>query len=165
MDLIEIFNQLSITNKSLLSVLIIILISLIKIPKIEINIWQLIAEKLGKHLNKDILNDIKILNSNVETLNKKVEDLEQTFDNHICETKTESIRDIRRRILRFDDEIIQGKYHSREHFNEIVNDIDEYEKYCIEHPEYPNNKAVIAITNIKNQYLIDLDKQKEINSK
>ena len=26
--------------------------------------------------------------------------------------------------------------------------IDDYERYCEEHPEYPNNRAVLAIENI-----------------
>ena len=34
----------------------------------------------------------------------------------------------------------------------IVGDIDKYEAYCNDHPEYPNNKAVMAIHNIKAKY-------------
>ncbi len=36
-----------------------------------------------------------------------------------------------------------------EDFNEILYNIDCYERYCRDHPEYQNNRAVHAIMNIK----------------
>lgn len=56
------------------------------------------------------------------------------------------------RILRFDDEIRHGEKHSKEHFDQIIEDIDKYEDYCRDHPKFPNNKVVFAIRNIKNVY-------------
>ena len=58
----------------------------------------------------------------------------------------------RYRILRFDDEIRHGTRHSKEHFDQILEDITEYERYCNDHPDYKNNKAVLAIENIKRVY-------------
>ena len=55
----------------------------------------------------------------------------------------------RYRILRFNDEIIQEVRHTKEHFDQILEDIDNYEKFCKENPDFPNNKAVLAIKNIK----------------
>ena len=37
-------------------------------------------------------------------------------------------------------------------FIEILADIDSYEKYCDTHPDYPNNRAGLAIENIKENY-------------
>lgn len=31
-------------------------------------------------------------------------------------------------------------------------DIDDYERYCESHPEYKNNRALMAISNIKRVY-------------
>ena len=45
-----------------------------------------------------------------------------------------------------------GKKHSKEHFDEILFDIDAYEQYCSTHPDYKNNKAVLAIGTIKEVY-------------
>jgi len=42
--------------------------------------------------------------------------------------------------------------HTEEDFNEILYSIDCYEKYCTEHPEYQNNRAVHAIKNIERVY-------------
>lgn len=58
----------------------------------------------------------------------------------------------RYRILRFDDEIRHEVRHTKEHFDQIMEDITDYEKYCRDHPNFPNNKAKFAIINIKNVY-------------
>ena len=58
----------------------------------------------------------------------------------------------RYRILRFNDEILHGQRHTKEHFDQILEDITRYEKYCEGHPEYENNKAVLAIDNITRVY-------------
>lgn len=60
--------------------------------------------------------------------------------------------DSRYRILRFNDEILHDEKHTKEHFDQILDDITRYEKYCDEHPEYENNKAVLAIENIERVY-------------
>lgn len=58
----------------------------------------------------------------------------------------------RYRILRFDDEIRHGVKHTKEHFDQIMEDVTSYENYCRDHEDFPNNKAVFAIINIKNVY-------------
>lgn len=67
----------------------------------------------------------------------------------LAETETTTCR---YRILRFNDEILHDCKHSKEHFDQILDDITQYEKYCEEHSEYENNKAVLAIENIKRIY-------------
>ena len=58
----------------------------------------------------------------------------------------------RYRILRFNDEILHDQRHSKEHFDQILDDVTRYEKFCRDHPEYENNKAILAIENIKRVY-------------
>ena len=58
----------------------------------------------------------------------------------------------RYRILRFDDEIRHDVKHTKEHFDQIMEDVTSYENYCRDHEDFPNNKAVFAIKNIKNVY-------------
>lgn len=58
----------------------------------------------------------------------------------------------RYRIFRFNDEILHDQKHTKEHFDQILEDITRYERYCDGHPEYENNKAVMAIGNIKRVY-------------
>ena len=58
----------------------------------------------------------------------------------------------RYRILRFNDEMLHEEKHSKEHFDQILEDISRYERFCNTHPEYENNKAVLAVKNIKRVY-------------
>lgn len=44
-------------------------------------------------------------------------------------------------------------------FSAAVAKIDDYERYCEEHPEYPNNRAVLAIENIREVYKERLKKR------
>ena len=60
--------------------------------------------------------------------------------------------DCRWTILNFNGEIKRGIRHDEDQFNEIIRLIDNYEKFCRNNPDYPNNKAVLAIENIKNVY-------------
>lgn len=77
------------------------------------------------------------------------------------ETKLDEIQDdnnrryattCRYRIIRFNDEILKKELHTKEHFDQVLTDIDEYEDYCERVPEYKNNKAGLAIKNIKQTY-------------
>ena len=118
--------------------LLVILAGMIKIPKLELNIWNLIGRTIGRSINKEVLEQVNILSKEVDTL-KKDEELERA-------------RQARQRILRFNDEILFEKRHSKEHFDEILDDIDTYEEYCHTHEDYENNKAVLAIATIREVY-------------
>lgn len=63
------------------------------------------------------------------------------------------------RILRFSDEVRHGVRHSKESFDQVNLDIDTYRRYCEDHPEYKNNRAVMAIANIERVYADCLRKQ------
>ena len=63
-----------------------------------------------------------------------------------------SATNARTRVLRFDDELINGVYHSREYFQQTLEEIDTYETYCQKHPEFKNNACVLAIEHIRRVY-------------
>ena len=56
------------------------------------------------------------------------------------------------RILGFSDEMLHGVMHSKESFDQILQDIDRYNKYCRDHPSYENARGVAAIAHIKETY-------------
>ena len=129
-DLIKILQ-----DNNLIQFAVIIAVCFIKIPKIELNIWGII----GKSINKDIT-------SKVNTLNSEVSELKNDFEVH-------TVNSCRERILRFNSEIMSdNKIHNKEYYDEILSDIDKYEHYCLNHPDYPNNKAMLSIENIKKTY-------------
>ena len=55
-------------------------------------------------------------------------------------------------ILRFNNELLRSIDHTKEEFIEVLAEIDAYERFCDDHPDYPNNRAVLAIENIRENY-------------
>lgn len=123
------------TTSSFIQIILVILLCSIKIPKKEINIWGLI----GNSINKDLKKQINVINKNLN------EHIEQESINKVCMA--------RKRILKFNDELLHDMKHSEEYFDDILSDIDIYEKYCATHPDFPNNKAMLSIKNIKEEYM------------
>ena len=77
----------------------------------------------------------------------------QDFKDEVnAKEEKKAAEDARRRILRFNDELLNGVRHSQEYFNEILNDVDTYEKYCEDHPKFPNSRTVFAVQNIRDCY-------------
>lgn len=84
--------------------------------------------------------------------NAKVEKIEEQLSRHIEEGEEDQIKTTRYRILRFYDEVCESRWHSESHFEDILEDIDEYEKYCEEHPNFKNNRCKAASKRIKDVY-------------
>lgn len=61
-------------------------------------------------------------------------------------------RSARRRILRTNDEIYNHVKHSREFFDDVLEDINAYENFCRRNPNFRNGKAALAIENIERVY-------------
>lgn len=83
---------------------------------------------------------------------KQIGTIQQTLNSHIREDEDEKARNSRYRILRFYDEICEGRKHSESHFEDILDDIDAYEKYCEAHPNFKNNRGHLAMRRIKEVY-------------
>lgn len=92
---------------------------------------KLIIEKFSKTSNKKIL-------ERVDKLDKKIDMAEANR--------------ARERILSFNTELLRNLKHSKEEYTDILASIDSYEHYCKENPDYPNNRAILAIENIKHCY-------------
>ena len=70
-----------------------------------------------------------------------------------------SATNARTRILRFDDELINNIHHSKEYFQQTLEEIDTYELYCEKHPNYKNSACTLAIEHIKDVYTKLLDER------
>lgn len=112
--------------------------AIIQIAPIKINPYTWLAKKIGRAVNAEVI--------------EKVNSIEKRLDKHIKSDEEETVRHTRQRILRFDAECCKGEKHTLEQYNEIIEDIDTYEKYCEEHKDYKNNKAVSAMKTIKTCY-------------
>jgi hypothetical protein len=125
--------------------LLIVLAGMIKIPKLELNIWSLIGRTIGRSVNKEMMDQFNDVQKEIKGVKDEVDKLKR-------DEELERMRQARQCILRFNDEILFNKRHSKEHFDEILNDIDVYEEYCAAHEDYENNKAVLAISTIREVY-------------
>ena len=117
---------------------LIILLGMIKIPPIQVNFWSWLGRMIGKAINGEVLDRVDALTKDLEAFKK--------------ESELDRVRAARQRILRFNDEILFEQIHSKEHFDEILEDIDLYETYCNDHPDYENNRAELAIATIREIY-------------
>ena len=58
----------------------------------------------------------------------------------------------RTHILRFDDELLNDVKHSKEYFSQTLQDIDVYEAFCMNHPNFKNSYDTAAINHIRSTY-------------
>lgn len=112
--------------------LLLVAMTLVQIAPVKINPWSALARAIGKAMGLDSIE--KKLDAHI-----KMDD-RRTADGH------------RARILHFNNEMLRDINHTKEEFTEVLSEIDAYEYYCREHPEYPNNRAVLAIENIQEVY-------------
>jgi gamma-glutamyl:cysteine ligase YbdK (ATP-grasp superfamily) len=92
------------------------------------------------------------LKSDIKESNDDIEAVKKTLAAHIREDEDSKNRQARIRILRFYDEVCEGKKHSENHFEDIIEDIDDYESYCQGHPDFKNNRGKTACEYIKEIY-------------
>lgn len=118
--------------------LIVFILTFIQVMPIKLNPWSYIAKSIGRAINKEVIEKVENLQETVR-LNKEADD-----------EKWMNVK--RQSILRFGDEIRLKENHSKEHFDQILNNINDYECYCLAHPNFKNNQAVATITLIKETY-------------
>ena len=123
---------------------IVILMSLLEVSKIPINPWSKLAKLIGNALNADVLAEVK--------------QTKMRLDDHIATDDERNANLLRTQILRFNDELVDDRKHTKEHFDEILSIIDDYERYCQTHEGYKNNKCSHAIANINRVYDERLEK-------
>ena len=100
-----------------------------------------------------ILTTITTSISNRKKTVSRIDDVEVKLNNHISEEELVNAKQMRIRILRFNDELCRGTNFSENHFDDILEDIAAYESFCEKHKDdYKNGKGQIAIKHIKAVY-------------
>lgn len=115
--------------------------TLVKIPKLEINVWGLIGRAITKETNDKL---DKIIAQQSAT--------DKKLDDHIALDDERYAVDCRARILRFNDEVLHGQKHTKEHFDQTLSDITTYNTYCDGHKDFKNQITVHAADNIFKTY-------------
>ena len=124
---------------------LIILLSLVEISPIKINPWSRLAKWIGKAINADVIKELETVKATQTETRERLED-------HISANDKREADNCRARILRFNNELIREIPHTKEEFIDVLKDIDDYKRYCREHKDYENGRAVHAIANINRVY-------------
>lgn len=97
-----------------------------------------LARAIGRAINSELI--------------EKVENLEQKIEMMDQEEQLQRAKAARTRVLRFGDELIHNVHHTKEHFDDVLRDISDYEKYCDDHPKFENDQMHITADYIKSTY-------------
>ena len=109
-----------------------LLLTLVQLAPIKVNPWSWLAKSVGKAIG-------------IAAVEKKLDEQISTDDRRDADRH-------RMEILRFNNELLRSIDHTKEEFIEVLAEIDAYERFCEDHPDYPNNRAVLAIENIRENY-------------
>lgn len=142
MDLKTLFEAISIGDVTGVAFLF---LSAVQISPIKFNPWTWLAKWFGRSINGDVI-------KRQDALEKKVDSVHAELDNLKDREERRAADEARNRILRFADELRLHMKHSKEFFENILEDIDSYLCYCRCHDEYPNSKADAAIKFILEVY-------------
>lgn len=134
----DLYEWISSMNGEGWAALVIGLLTLIQIVPIKVNPWSWIGKHIGKMLNGEVLDKVDKLGSDVQHLKEQ-------YSEH--EAKAARVR-----ILQFGDELYQNQLHTKERFDQILEDVSDYEDYCRAHPDFPNEKTVMTVERIKAVY-------------
>lgn len=125
--------------------LLAVLLTLIQFAPVRVNPWSAIACALGKALCADMAAQISRLDAHVTQL-------EKTLEEHIAISDQHAAIECRVRILSFGDEVLHGKKHSKDSFDQVLTDITTYELYCDAHKDFHNNITALTSQRIKALY-------------
>lgn len=114
-------------------------ITLIQVAPIKLDPWAWLARWFKKIIIGDVEQQLTDISEKVNNLDDKI---------HEVDAKT-----LRTHILRFADELYTRQIkHSKDYFDDILNDIKEYELYCDAHKKFKNGKTGMAVELIKKTY-------------
>ena len=116
---------------------LLILMTIIQIFPCKLNPWDSLFKWLGGKLNQD--------------LKKEVASIKKDLDKHIKESSAKDLRDSRLQILEFCNPCIRGEKHTKEQFDFIITQCDDYERY-IESNQIKNGVISSAIKEIRRLY-------------
>ncbi len=120
-----------------------VLLTLLEMAPVRINPWSALGRAVGRAINREVLDKVDVLEADVRSIRGDIEE--------------QAAVDCRARILRFGDEVLHGYEHSKDHFDQILRDVDGYERYCAAHPEFENNVTELTSRRIKDVYMKRLD--------
>ena len=94
----------------------------------------------------------------LDDIESKIDMLESKVDANECKRLECEAVNSRVRILKFIDEIREGRLHTKDSFDQCCSDITTYENFCSSHPGFKNNQTAASIKFFNNIYAERLEK-------
>lgn len=89
---------------------------------------------------------------------KRLDKIDERLDRIDAKHEEDKTVTARVRILRFVDELREGRKHSKDSFDQALSDVTTYEQYTAAHPEFHNNQTAASIKFIMKCYEERLEK-------
>ena len=118
---------------------------------------------LRRVTNEDLADNLAEIRKGYDSQQKDIDSLKDSFKTMREEEEVKDAQAARRRILRFNDELLRNLDHSKEYFDDILEDIKIYDRYCDEHKDFTNGKTVMAKKNIEHCYEQCMEKHSFLN--
>lgn len=123
-----------------IALVVAVLSTFLEVSKIKINPWSWLAKTIGRAINGEVLEKVNQLEADVLKLRDEEDE--------------RNAKAARIRILHFGDELLHSpdQRHSKEHFDEILQSITEYNQYCKDHPNFKNHMTEVITKHILKTY-------------
>lgn len=97
-----------------------------------------LARAIGRAINGEVMEEVKQLKKDFNEM-KETEDMRNA-------------KAARSRVLRFGDELTHDVHHTKEHFDDVLRDITDYNNYCDSHPNFENDQMHETAEYVKTIY-------------
>lgn len=139
LDIINFFDLPEVTSATtFIIILAVILTTLVQISPLKLNPWDFCLGWIGDRLNSHIV--------------KKVDVLDEKLTEHVKESRDSSVKRKRQRILQFVEDGMGGKRYTKETFEFMMRECDDYETYIRDH-EIKNGVIDASIAEIRRRYI------------
>lgn len=117
-------------------------------------LWKFLEFLIANHRKKkfdmnqavqDIQKDLVAMQDNQASMQRSIASLSAS----VAEDQAITARV---RILSFGDDMMAGRDHSKDAFDQVLGDIDRYDHYCETHPHFKNNQTAMTRSLILDQY-------------
>lgn len=131
--------------------------------------WEVLKALIDKAMNRkrvtneELADSLQEIRKGYDNQQKDIDNLKESFKTMREEEGVKDAQAARRRILRFNDELLRNVDHSKEYFDDILEDVRLYDVYCGEHKDFTNGKTVMATKNIKRCYENCMEKHTFLN--
>lgn len=121
------------------------------IPKIKWNPWTTLIKWIGEQFNAKLDAKLDTVRGEIVVLDKKIDYVQDELSKHITESEIKSLQDTRRDILDFCNACMNNRKHTKEQFDFMIQECDEYEKYITKN-DVKNGVIEAAIKEIRRLY-------------